>query len=271
MRIILAVAVALAACPLAVSAAAASPPPGVAVSEVAPFHYAGAVSAPRSVRLATSNGDITATASTDGKLDVRAVVTDGDPSRVRVITREEAGGVAICVLFADESPDGCRLSGVSSSSGGRNHANEPSITLVARIPAGVSLAASAMNGAIHAHGMTAEVRATTLNGDVDVSAATVPEATTLNGNVTASFASAPRGKVELSTNNGNVKANLASGVDADIDAETSNGEIMVTFPMAIDAVPGGFGPKSGHARLGKGGARIDAHTTNGNVEIKTAG
>ena len=133
------------------------------------------------------------------------------------------------------------------------------------------VAASAMNGAIHAHGMTAEVRATTLNGDVDVSAATVPEATTLNGNVTASFASAPRGKVELSTNNGNVRANLPSGVDADIDAETSNGEIMVTFPMAIDAVPGGFGPKSGHARLGKGGARIDAHTTNGNVEIKTAG
>jgi len=247
--------------------AAADPTPGVAVSEVSAFHYSAPVAPPRTIRLATSSGDISATASPDGKLDVRAVVTQGDPSRVRVITREEAGGVAICVLFADQSPDGCHLDGIHTS--GSGHEKEPSITLVARVPAGVSLAVSSLNGAIHAHGMTADLRASTLNGDVDVSAATIAEATTLNGNVDATFGSAPKGTVALTTNNGNVTVHFPAGVDADIDASTSNGQIKTTFPMAIDSVPGGFGPKSGRARLGRGGAHVDAHTINGNVEIRT--
>jgi hypothetical protein len=253
----------------------ASPTPltPATVSEVASFHYAGPVAAARTVRLNAFDGGITVSQSADGKLDVRAVAVDGDASRVRVISREEAGGVAICVLFADETPDDCRLNGVDRASSGNRHENGPTIDLVARVPAGVSLIAGTLNGAIHARGLSGDVHASTLNGDVEVSRGNVAEATTLNGNVTATFGRAPpaTARVALTTNNGNVKVSLPVGVDADIDASTIHGEITTSFPMAIETTPGGFGPKSGRARLGNGGARIRAESINGNVDVRSGG
>jgi hypothetical protein len=257
---------------LAATPAAAGPPPGaVTIAEVASFHYASPLAPPRTLRLSGSNGGITVSASTDGKLDVTAVARDGDASRIRVVTREEAGGVAVCVLFADESPDGCQLSGVDRSHSGRGHHNEPTVDLVARVPAGVALTAGTLNGAIRARGMTGEVRATTLNGDVEVTGSNVAEATTLNGNVDATFGSVPTGRVELSTNNGNVRVSFPAGANADVEASTIHGEITTSFPMAIQTTPGGFGPKSGKARLGNGGARVQAKSINGNVEVRSGG
>jgi hypothetical protein len=222
-----------------VAVPAAASPPSVTVSEVASFHYAAPLTAPRTVRLAGFNGGITVTPSTDGTLDVRAVAVDGDPARVRVIAREEAGGVAVCVLFADDSPDGCRMSGVDRSSSGKGHHNEPTVDLVARIPAGVSLTAGTLNGAIHARGLTGEVRATTLNGDVEVAGSNVAEATTLNGNVEAAFGKVPAGRVELSTNNGNVKVSFPAGANADVEASTVQGRSRRAFHGNVEVRSGG--------------------------------
>jgi hypothetical protein len=260
----------LASLALAAPPVAASPAP-VTVSEVASFHCTSPIAASRAVRLDAFNGGITVAQSADGKLDVRAIAVDGDASRVRVITREEAGGVAVCVLFADESPEQCRVGSVDRTSSGRGHQNGPTIDLVARVPAGVSLIAGTLNGAIHARGVSGDVHATTLNGDVEVSGGNVVEATTLNGNVTATFGKAPAAtaRVAVTTNNGNVKVSLPVGIDADIDASTIHGEITTSFPMAIETTPGGFGPKSGRARLGNGGAKIRAESINGNVELRS--
>jgi hypothetical protein len=263
-------ALALAAVPL--TSAAAAPAPGApTVSDVASFHWSGPLAAPRMLRLAGSNGGITVSAATDGKLDVHAVATDGDASRVRVVAREDAGGVVVCVLYADESPDDCQVSGVNRNHNGGNHHNEPTVALVARIPAGVALNAETLNGAIRAHGASADIHATTLNGDVDVSGGTVTEATTLNGNIDASFASAPTGRATFTTNNGNVKVKLPSGSNADVEVSTMHGEITASFPLAIESTPGGFGPKSAKGKIGSGGAHLQARTINGNVDLRSNG
>jgi hypothetical protein len=246
--------------------------PSLVVSEAAPFHYANTLAAPGGVRLASLNGGIDVSASSDGKLDVHAVVRGGDPSQVgqvRVIAREEAGGVAICILFTEESPDRCHLSGLTGQSSGMNHHNAPSVDLVARVPAGVSLFANSLNGAIHARGLTAEARVTTLNGDVEVTAGSVPEATTQNGSIDVTCAKPPTGSASFTTTNGNVKVTYPSALDADVEASTVNGEIKTSFPMTIDSTPGGHGPKSGHARVGKGGAHVTVHSVNGNVEVRS--
>jgi DUF4097 and DUF4098 domain-containing protein YvlB len=99
----------------------------------------------------------------------------------------------------------------------------------------------------------------------------VAEATTLNGNVTATFAKAPAGRVTLSTNNGNVKVSFTGSIDADLEASTIHGEITATFPMSIQTTPGGFGPKSGRAKLGNGGVKIEARAINGNVDVRSGG
>ena len=243
----------------------------VTVSEVASFHYASPAAVLHEIfDSRSSNGDIVATAAHRREARRPCTVTSsGDAARARIVAREEGGGVVVCVLFADESPEACRMSGVSRSGSNRSHQNGPSIQLVARIPAGVSLTADTLNGTIRARGIGGEVRATTLNGDVDVSAATITEATTLSGNVDATFALPPTKNVEVTTNNGNVRVKLPSAIDADVEASTMNGTITSSFPMPLETTPGGFGPKSGHARLGKGGPKLEARSLNGNVDLKT--
>src|SRR6185312_9358656 len=99
----------LLAAPLALAAPAA--PAAPAVSPAASFHYGAPLAADRAVRLDVVIGSIEATPSDDGRLDVRAVVKSGDAARARVVTREEAGGVAICVLLPEDAPEGCMLDG----------------------------------------------------------------------------------------------------------------------------------------------------------------
>jgi hypothetical protein len=261
---------------LAATSAQAAPPssgPSPLVSEVGAFHWSSSLAAPRMVRLDDTNGAITVSASPsdDGRLDVRAVVHDGDPSLVRIVAREEAGGVAVCVFFAGESPDGCHVGGVNRPSSNGHHHDVPTIELVARVPAGVALNATTLNGAIHARVNGGEVHAKTLNGDVEVSGGTVVEATTLNGKVDASFANAPAPgcRATFSSSNGNVVVHFPSGTNADVEVSTMHGEIVAGFPLAITSTPGGFGPKSGTGRIGSGGPRIEAKTLNGNVELRS--
>jgi DUF4097 and DUF4098 domain-containing protein YvlB len=248
------------------SPAFADPAPGVTVSEVRAFHATNALAAPRPLRLSAISGSVSITPSTDGKLDVTAVVERGDASLVRVVTRDDANGVAICVLFAEQSPNDCGASDTRAQARGDHH-DSPTVSLVAHVPAAISVSASSLNGAIHAEGLAGSLRATTMNGDVHVSAAAISEASTLNGDIIATFAQAPAGHVKLSTNNGDVKASFASTLDADVTASTMHGDIVASFPIAISSTPGGFGPKSGRARVGRGGAEVQASTMNGNIEL----
>lgn len=254
----------------AASPASASPSDAPVVSDVASFHWSNAIAAPRTVRLSGSNGGITVSPSADGKLDVRAVVKDGDPSRARVVTREEGGGVAVCVLFADESPEICHVGGVNRT--GKGHHDEvPTIELVARVPAGVPVSANTLNGAIQAQVTGGEVHASTLNGNVTVSGGPVAEATTLNGSVDVTLPTAPSASVKFSTNNGNVTITLPRATNANLEASTMHGEIKAVVPMSIQSTAGGFGPKSGSGTLGSGGVTIEGRSLNGNVEFRTSG
>ncbi len=186
---------------LAPEALASAPPSGQPiVSDVASFHWSSALASPRMVRLDGTNGSITVSASTDGKLDVRATVSDGDPARVKVVAREEGAGVVVCVPLRRRIsrclPRRRRESlglreGASQRPDGRSHRPRPRRCLRRRRDAERwdPRSTPAASGS--------EVRATTLNGNIDVSGATVTEATTLNGNVEASLSSPPAGAHRL--------------------------------------------------------------------------
>lgn len=251
------------------ASASSAPPAGPTVSEISAFHYAAPLAGARTARLAATNGAIEVTPSLDGKLDVRAVVRKGDPAQVRVVTREEPTGVAVCVFFADESPDACHVGGITPHNE-TNHQNGPRVDLVARVPAGVSLVASTLNGDLHAQGVTGEVRASTLNGNVDVAGGTVREATTLNGDVTAHFANPPSADATFSTNNGNVRVFFPAHTDASVETSTTSGELRGNVGMRVSSVPGGYGPKSGSATIGRGGPKIQARSINGDIDIEVA-
>lgn len=186
---------------------------------------------------------------------------------MKVVVREDPGGIAVCVLFVQDSPDDCRLGAVQRHD--HPHDNGDSdVRLVVRVPRGVTLVAGTLSGSISAQGLTGPVRASTLNGDVRVSTQATAEATTANGAVEVSFATPPTGPLSFETMNGQVKVDLPAGTNAAIDASTTNGEISANFPMTLHTLPMGLGPKEGHAQLGQGGPTLQAHTKNGNVVLR---
>ena len=265
-------AIALAAAPLvpssALAATPASSPAAPVASTPAAFHYGAPLASGRIVRLDGIDVAIDATPSDDGKVDVRAVVREGDASRLRVVTREEEGGVAVCVLHVDESPEGCRVDGVTHASHHGGHDREPRVDLVARLPRGVRLLASSISGAVRARDLTGDVRVSTVSGDVAVSTRGVAEVTTVSGAIDASFGTAPRGNVAFTSTSGVVAVTFPAGTDADVEAMTVSGTLNAAFPMEIRSVPGDFGPKSGHARLGHGGARVRVQSVSGAIDLR---
>src|SRR5438552_10240011 len=214
-----------------VASAALAAPAAVAVAPGA-FHHSAPLAADRAVRLDSVLGSIEATPSTDGKLDVVAAVKDGDASLARVVAREEAGGVAVCVLFPEDSPDDCRLDGVKRATR-HGHDHAPTVDLIARVPKGVRLVAQSVNGAVRARGLTGNVRASTVNGDVVVETSGVAEATTVNGGISVVLGAPPRAPVAFTTTNGKVTLTLPAGTDADVEAETVMGSLSASFPIDV--------------------------------------
>lgn len=240
----------LAACRVGTASSSPPPAPGRAAAAVAAapgaFHYSRPLQAPRALHLYGLAGGVVASPSKDGNVDVRAAVRGEHPERVRIVAREEARGVVVCVLYADESPDACRFDGVSRSRGDHDDGREPRVDLFARVPRGVLIDANTIDGGVQITSPAAEASATTVNGNIEI--------------VTS-------GAAKAETVNGNVAIRLAQNVDAEIGARTVSGEIRSNFPMTIDTLPFGFGPKSGHATLGRGGARVEASTVNGDIDV----
>lgn len=231
------------------------------------FRDVRTVAAGSTVQLSGWSGAVEATGTDGDTLDVRGVFTGADASRMKVVVRQDAAGVAVCVLHADEPAERCRLGEIDR--GQRYDHLDADVRLVARVPRGVRLVAETLNGGVAATGMTAEVRASTLNGDVVVSTSGPATARTANGAIDATVGAAPAsGELRFETTNGRVHVALPAGIDADVEASTLNGAIRANFPITVEGTPYG-GPRQGRARLGKGGRRVLAHTTNGEVDLRT--
>lgn len=240
----------LAACRVGTASSSPPPAPGRAAAAVAaapgPFSYSRPLQAPRALRLYGVAGGVVASPSEDGDVHVRAAVRGGHPERVRIVARDEPRGVVVCVLFADESPDACRFDGVSRSREDRDDGSDVRVDLFARVPRGVSIGANTIDGSVRITSPATEANASTVNGDIEI--------------VTS-------GAAKAETVNGNVAIRLAKDADAEVDASTVSGDIRSNFPMAIDTLPFGYGPKSGRATLGRGGPRVEASTVNGDIDV----
>lgn len=222
-------------------------PAAPAMQTTADLHVHSALPAGATLELSDVSGDIDVSLAADGAADVRAVVRGRDAAKVRVVKHTEDAGLVVCVLFADDRDEDCRLGHVTHHQKAHDDA-DVRVDLVARLPRGVKLVAETMNGAVRARGLESDVHAESMNGDIDVSTT---------------------GGASLRTMNGAITVRLPEKLDADVEASTMNGRIAASFPMTIDTLPMGIGPKTGRARLGKGGARIEAKTMNGDVVLRT--
>lgn len=236
-----------------------------------PFTWSGAVQSGRWVYVRNLNGPVRVEAGTGDKVEVRAEKRwrRGNPEDVKITVRQVGsaqGDLLVCALWNDRSS--CDEDGYHSHSDGwfNNDRNDVSVSFVVRLPAGVKVDASSVNGGVDIDGVTSTVKARTVNGSVDArSTGGAVSARTTNGDITVRAAALDGDQTEFSTTNGSITVELPASVNADVDMRTVNGRLSSDFPLTVE---GSFSPRRLHATLGKGGPTLRLSTVNGSIRLR---
>jgi putative adhesin len=220
------------------------------------------------------NGSIRVERATGDRAEVTAVKRwrRGNPEDVRIETKRlggDDGDVIICAFWSDNATcdeDGYRSHGDNNN--WRNHDNDTSVEFTVKLPAGVRLGVSTVNGGVDVSGATSEVKASTVNGRVSAQSSGGPvNASTVNGDIDVRMRDLGTGDLEYSTVNGSIEIEVPANLDADVDMRTVNGSLSADFPITLQ---GRVNPRRIRATIGKGGRRLRLETVNGSVELRKA-
>jgi hypothetical protein len=232
-----------------------------------PFAWSGRLAAGQTVEVRGINGRVRAEPSADGQVHVAATrrARRDDPASVRIEVVEHAGGVTVCAVYPTpgdaERPNECRPGGGSMSV----RDNDVRVDFVVRVPADVRFRGATVNGDVEAEGLTAEARATTVNGDVVVRTAGFARASTVNGRITVRLGETRLpGNVRYSTVNGDIVLELPASPNAELRATTVRGAIESDFPVLMS---GRIGQRSVRGTLGEGGPELRLSTVNGSIRL----
>jgi hypothetical protein len=221
------------------------------------------------------NGSIRVERATGDRAEVTAVkrYRRGNPEDVRIETRRlggDDGDVIICAFWAENAScdeDGYR-SHDDNNWRNRNNNNDTSVEFTIKLPPGVRLGVSTVNGGVTVNGATSEVRASTVNGRVSAMSSGGPvNASTVNGDIDVRMRELGTGDLEYSTVNGSIEIEVPANLDADLDMRTVNGSLSADFPITLQ---GRVNPRRMRATIGKGGRRLRLETVNGSVELRKA-
>ncbi len=238
-----------------------------------PFTWTGTIREGRWLYVRNLNGPVRIEQGTGDKVEVRAEKRwrRGDPENVQITVRQvgsNGGDVIICALWNDRSS--CDEDGYHTRGGNwwgfTDNRNDVQVDFIVRLPAGVKIDASTVNGGVEIDGATAEVVAHTVNGSVDARSTGGPvNAHTTNGNIVVRASALSGDHTEYHTTNGSITVELAGNVNAEIDMRTVNGRLSSDFPLTVE---GSFSPRRLHATLGKGGPTLRLSTVNGSIRLR---
>lgn len=234
------------------------------------FQWHGRIASGQAIEIKGINGDIQATPSSSGEVEVVASKTArrSNPADVRIEVLPHAGGVTICAVYPSvpgREPNVCE-----PGSGGHSNTkdNDTSVHFQVRVPYGVSLLARTVNGEISAEALQADVNARTVNGSIKLATTGLAVADTVNGsvNVTMGRADWPTG-ASFKTVNGGITLMMPAVFDADLTADTLNGTITTDFPITVT---GEVSPRRLHGTVGNGGRSLKVSTVNGSIKLLRA-
>ena len=256
---------------LVLSASAAVAQATSATSNSDRFDWSGNVPAGAWIIVRSSNGPISVKAATGRTAQITGVKRSergGDPSIVRFTSKPLAnGGILVCALWGDNSDcDEDSYHSHNDSNEGRR--NNVSVDFTVSLPSGVNVRAGSVNGDVDVTGATAEVGASSVNGEVRAASSGGPvSATTVNGDVRASMRTLGSGDLRYSTVNGSIELELPASLDADVELRTVNGSFETDFPMTMS---GRVGPRHLSGKIGNGGRELRASTVNGSITLRKA-
>jgi hypothetical protein len=238
------------------------------------FHWSGAVASGHWLRVRNLSGPIHVERGTSNQVEVDAEKRGhGDVGDIHFELRRtgaDNGDVIICALWdKDATCDWDDVHEHVHHHHWHDDDDDLAVHFTVRLPAGVNIGATTVNGDVSVDGATAEVRARTVNGTVNASTVGGPvDASTVNGDVEVHMATTGQAHdLNYSTVNGSVIVTFPTKLDADIDLSTVNGNVASDFPVTLE---GHIDPKHLHGTIGAGGLHIHASTVNGEIELRKA-
>ena len=196
----------------------------------------------------------------------RSAGASGDPSWVRIEQKKLGDDVLVCALWGENAR--CDEDGIHSDRNNKwNDNNDVSVHFVVRVPDGVRVDVSTVNGGLEVSGVTTDVRANTVNGSITARSAGGPvRAKTVNGSITVSMGSLGSAEdLEYETVNGAITIALPATFGAQLELSTVNGHVSTDFPITVS---GTLSPKRIRGTVGDGKTRLRASTVNGSVTLR---
>ena len=229
------------------------------------FRWAGNVAAGRTVTIRGVSGTITASPGS-GEVVVEAVKTArrSDPGDVTIEVIEDAEGLLVCAVY----PSGWfRQNRCARDNAYRMNPrnNDVQVAFNVSVPDGVRLDARNTNGDVRVSGLSGDVSAATVNGDIEAESAGSVSASSVNGSIDATMGAVPPENLSFNAVNGRIRLALPADADADLSLRTVNGGIDSDFPIEVR---GRWGPRSASGQLGQGGPAITVSTVNGGIEVR---
>jgi len=190
-----------------------------------------------------------------------------DPDEVRIEVVEHDGGVTICAVYPPgrraRRPNTCEPGGGNSSTDN----NDVEVNFTVRVPRGVGLDGSIVNGDVEAANLDGPVELSTVNGSVRLeTSAGDARASTVNGSINAIVRALGQRSMRFNTVNGGITLSLPSGLNADFEAATVNGSIQSDFPITVT---GRVNPRRLNGRIGQGGRALELNTVNGSIRLRS--
>lgn len=227
------------------------------------FQWHGKLAADQLLTIKNVNGDIDASAADTDEAQVDATKSGPNADQIRIEVVPGSEGVTICAVYPGMSGH-CGPGSRGYSNTGHNNGK---VHFTVRVPKHVRFAADNVNGNVNADGMGREVRANSVNGNVDVSTTSWAEAKTVNGRIKAAMGDADwNGTLEIESVNGSIELDMPSDFNAEVNFSSVNGHIETDFPLTVsNNWPVGHNAKG---TIGKGGRELAIKTVNGNVELR---
>lgn len=240
------------------------------------WNWNGTVTEGRWLYVRNLNGAIRVEPSTNGQVEVVATKRAGrrgdvDDVKITVDQRANHGDAVICAIWNERTR--CDEDGYSTNSsrdwwGNRDNTGDVSVEFVVRLPRGVRITATTVNGELEIDGVDSEVQARTVNGSIVARSNGGPvSARTTNGSLTIRTGNIGRESLDYSTVNGQVTLEIPENSNADVELRTVNGSITTDFPLTIE---GRFNNRRVRGSIGKGGPLVRLSTTNGSIRLRRA-
>lgn len=236
-----------------------------------PWTYVTPLASKRTLWVRNVNGSITVEPADAGSVEITAERTfrHSAADSVRIVTAESEKGITVCAVWPGTSSDGTCGPDGHYTSDPKLRGNDVAVVFTVRVPRGVKVDASTINGDVEVRGASAPIGVVTVNGDVTIETSGGPvRAVTVNGDAQATIRGfAEPGDVNITTVHGDAMLDLPDRVDAVLDGHTVTGDISSDFPLTI---AGKFASHNLSGTLGKGGRRIHITTVAGDVQVRKA-